>query len=435
MVKYSSQLFESAVVIIEMLTLYMYLSGIFPRKMRSKLYDILAYSILCVALGLASIFMPNMILLASVTFVGILCLARFIYDSHILSIFYATLLYLLLVIAIDAIVPALYSWAFEAELTSIRKFGAERIFATIIVKLVVLLFVRIITIIMEKHRDSLQRKMLQSIPLIICQIILIILIAVIFIRSYDEGGNLTQTAFLEIVGLFIVDMVILWYYKLVINIYDLRHQNELAAIQLENQVKHYDLVKSHQETINAIEHDMRNHIQVLGRMAASGQEHEVSEYLARFSDTMNENMGLVFTPHPMVSSILSYCRQRAQKACVNLKLDVAVSSNVDINQIDLTVILGNTIDNALEALDKIASGPRNLHISLKQSDYFLYYEISNSCDMNASKKHIKSKSLHGYGLKNVTNSVNKYGGNIIIRDNSTEYSTTIMIPCQTKKQE
>jgi len=434
MVSIASQLFESAVVAVEMFTLYMYLSGIFRRNNLSRLYGVLSYVVFGLVLGAASIFMPNMIVLATITLIGVLFLARFLYTGHILSAFFASLLYLLLVITIDATIPALYSWAFEAELASIHTFGAERVFATIIVKLVVLLLVRIISIIMEKHRDALHRRMLQSIPLIICQFIIIVVIANIFISSYDENGILTQIAFLEVVGLFIVDIVILWYYKLLISIYELRHRNEIAALQLESQVKHFGLVKTHQETINAIEHDMRSHIQVIEDMKKAGRDDEVSDYLARFTDTISENMGLVFTPHPIVSSILSYCRQRAKKAYVDLQLDVSVPNYIDINQIDLTVILGNTIDNALEALEEMESGSRKLHISVKQSNYYLYYEIMNTYDTVAVKARKKDKSLHGYGLKNVRSCVDKYGGSINVRDNSGEFTVTVMIPCEVKIQ-
>lgn len=431
----ASQLFESAVVIVEMFTLYMYLSGIFLRNNLSRLYGVLAYFAFGLVLGAASIFVPNMVLLAVITFMGVLCLARFLYTSHILSAFFASLLYLLVVIAIDTTVPALYSWAFKAELAAIHTFGVERVFATIIVKLVALLAVRVISIIMEKHRDSLQRRMLQSIPLIVCQFILIAVIANIFISSYVENGTLTQRVFIEIVGLFLVDIIILWYYKLLISIHELRSQNEITAMQLENQIKHYGLVKAHQETINAIEHDMKKHIMVVEGMAKAGHEVEVSDYLDCFTDTINENIGLVYTPHPMVSSILSYCRQRAQKACIDLKLEVSVPSQININQIDLTVIMGNTIDNALEALDKMDPDQRRLHISLKQSDYYLYYEIMNTYDVAASKRHKKDKAIHGYGLRNVSNCVDKYEGSINIRENSSEYSVTIMVPCRANSQD
>jgi sensor histidine kinase regulating citrate/malate metabolism len=146
-------------------------------------------------------------------------------------------------------------------------------------------------------------------------------------------------------------------------------------------------------------------------------------------------MGLVFTPHPMVSSILSYCRQRANRIGADLLLDVSVPSFIDVNQIDLTVIMGNTIDNALEALEDVVPAQRKLHISLRQSEFYLFYEITNTYDFTVAKKSYENRTFRGYGLRNVRSCVDKYGGSFNVNDKKGEYTVTIMIPCQVKKQD
>jgi len=421
--------FEGIVVVVEIFTIYLYLTGIFPRNDRSFRLSLSAYLVFGILLGTASIFYPNMILLPFITFVGVLYLAWFLYRSHVLSALFAAFLYLMLAVVMEFFVVALYSWSFSVDLESVLSYGAARYFLTMTVKLIILLLVKIISVIMEKHRDSLQQRMMQSIPLILCQLILIAVVVGRFHEIYSGYDVLTYNTIIEIAGIFFVDIIILGYFRLLVGIYELQLGKEIALMQLENQLKYYAMIKSHQDTINAIEHDMRNHIKAIEELATAGYSKEVSEYLSNYSDTINENAKLVLTPHPLVSSILSECRQRAVKADVELQLNVSISDQIEVNQIDLTVILGNTIDNAFEALVDIPTSERKINILLKQSDYYLFYEIKNSYILTVKGSRAEGKAYHGYGLNNVRACVEKYAGNFQTNVNQNEFSVTIMIPC------
>ena len=424
-----SHLFESSVVIVEMITLYMFLSGIFMRNDRSEKAVLLAYSSMGFALAAASIFIPNMLLLATTTFAGVLILVLLLYASQTLPAIFAAFAYLLIVIAIDAIVPMMYSMLLDIELSSFRAFSELRVVVTLTTKLTLLLIVRIIVMLMEKRRLPLQRRMLQSIPLIICQFILIAAIVSIFIVNYETGETIPRAAVSVVIGLSAVDIVVIWYYKLLIDIYELRRANEIAAMQLDSQIKHFELVKSHQDTINAIEHDMKKHINAIEGMVLLNRAGEVSDYIKQFSGVISENMGLVSTPNPLISAILTHCMQRTKKDSVDTQIAVSVPSVVSISNIDLTVILSNTIDNAIEALDNMNIEDRKLSISLKQNEHYLFYEIANTYDAAAGKTERNGDSPRGYGLANVRSSVDKYGGTMNVKDDSNEFTVTIMIPC------
>lgn len=427
-----SLLFELTVVIVETFTIYLYLSGLFPSKKVPIWKPILGYGTFILLLGLASTLWPSMWLLPAITLFGVFALAIFLYEGHGLSSFFASFLYLVLCVVVEAVVPALQSLMLGDSLAEIHSFGAARMLSVVIAKLLMLLAVKLISTIMEKRRGMLHHRMLEAIPLIFCQIILIAVVMQDFIHAYQDKGEISAGALVEIVGIFFVNMVILWYFNLLAGSYELRYKAEISSMQLESQLRYYETIKSHQDTISAIEHDMKKHVQAIEAMAKDGRLDAATEYLEDFSQVMQDNMNLVFTPHPIVSSILTHCKQCAEREGIITQLSVALPETLEVHNIDLTVILGNTIDNALEALREMPDGARHLTINLSQSEHYLFYEAVNSFDPAASKVRNRRLSARGFGLNNVRACVEKYGGTLNITESEDTYQVSILIPSEAK---
>ena len=250
-----------------------------------------------------------------------------------------------------------------------------------------------------------------------------------------SGEIIEQSSILEILGLFFLAIAMIWYYDLLISNYELRYRNNATEMQLNNQIKYYDMILSYQDIVNSIKHDLNKHLNTIEGMIKTGSLSEATDYISGYTKTIKQNIKLVFTPHPVVSSILSYCRERAEKANVELQLDISIPEMIVLNQVDITIILGNTIDNALEALEKLMNEPRRLWITLKERDYFLFFEIINTYDPITAKQKIRNRTTHGYGLENVKTCVKKYDGDFRIDDKAGEYCVTILIPIKAKTME
>jgi sensor histidine kinase regulating citrate/malate metabolism len=226
-----------------------------------------------------------------------------------------------------------------------------------------------------------------------------------------------------------LNAVIFLYYDVLVSSYELRYSRDISVIQLENQTKYYSMVQAHQESISAMDHDMKKHIAVLKTMVENSRHDEAAEYISAFADTISDNAGLVFTPNPVVSAILSNCLQRAKECGAVVKFDIAIPEKLTVNSADITVILGNSIDNALEALENVADvSERKLSVTLKQRKNFLLYEVTNAYDPSSPKRRKPGK--HGYGLQNIKACVHKYNGEFsaLADDNSFFVSIILNTP-------
>lgn len=96
---------------------------------------------------------------------------------------------------------------------------------------------------------------------------------------------------------------------------------------------------------------------------------------------------------------------------------------LEISPIDLYVILGNTLDNAINGCSVLPEKDRWIHIKMRKQIMLLLYQVSNSKSEKIAIH--RSGKYHGYGLKNVERSVNRYYGQISISSSPDQYSVSI----------
>lgn len=117
---------------------------------------------------------------------------------------------------------------------------------------------------------------------------------------------------------------------------------------------------------------------------------------------------------------------KSSLAGITLKIDVFVSPQLALSPLVLSVILGNTLDNAIRACSGVsADTPKIVSLTLRQKDSILYYRISNPYDPEFSSK--KREGIHGYGLKNVSSTVEQIGGTMQINQENNLYTVEIIL--------
>ena len=128
----------------------------------------------------------------------------------------------------------------------------------------------------------------------------------------------------------------------------------------------------------------------------------------------NERILLVNTHHAALDALLN------QKALVakNRKIDIQFSVNdlspIKIDMVDLTVVISNTLDNAIEACEKLPETDRQIYVQALLEEDELFYAVRNKSlpvNMIANQLPASTKenpSFHGYGLQNVHTTLEKY---------------------------
>lgn len=197
----------------------------------------------------------------------------------------------------------------------------------------------------------------------------------------------------------------------------------------KNQIQLYD---NSNNLIKSIRHDMKNHIVILDALFTNGSYDDFKEYILKLNVELS-NQSIVNSNNYIIDSILNFKLEKAIEYDINLKLDINVPPKINISDYDITIILGNLLDNAL--MGCVNSYNKYLLISINQSlNNSLVIFIDNSYDGKVvfkDGKYIttkKSKLNHGLGIENIKKSVNKYGGEINIKNFDNMFSVSIILP-------
>ena len=209
-------------------------------------------------------------------------------------------------------------------------------------------------------------------------------------------------------------------------------ERRLAAYQNELMEKHCEEVRHIYQTMRGWRHDFHNHIQAL--LALSGEEEKTREYLLNLNDDLIRVDSILKTGNVMVDAILNSKLSliRARKIEVNAK--AWVPDNLRIAEIDLCVVIGNLLDNAMEAcLQLPPEEHRFIRVFLGVLKNQLYLSVSNSMAGAARKtggKYTSTKGAegHGYGLLRVDRIAEKYGGYVNRQSEEGAFATEVLLP-------
>ena len=210
----------------------------------------------------------------------------------------------------------------------------------------------------------------------------------------------------------------------------LKQQN----IAYENQ---FEIINQSNENIRAIKHDIKNHIIILNELYQSGNKQEIEHYTEKILDNI-ESSAISKSNNFIIDSIINFKLAALKNTKTKINLDINVPQNIHILAYDLTVILGNLLDNAITAILKSDDKKLNLIISCSMGNIIILIDNSFNGDLiieNGKFKTTKTfKCNHGIGLNNISKTLENYGGEMRTEYTNDTFSVSVIIPCENYRQ-
>lgn len=206
----------------------------------------------------------------------------------------------------------------------------------------------------------------------------------------------------------------------------LNYQAEVMARQVEE-------VNDIYKTMRGWRHDYHNHLQKLKAHLALGQIEEAKVYLDELEGDLDQIQVKYSTGNISLDAILNSKLSLAERDHIEIHCKAELTQMPTVSDIDLCVIMGNLIDNAVESCRKMPEGvTRFLRIYLCVRKQQLYIAVTNSTGEVVRKldaEYISNKrGDHGHGLKRIDIVVEKYQGYIRRANEPGVFSTEIMLP-------
>ena len=207
----------------------------------------------------------------------------------------------------------------------------------------------------------------------------------------------------------------------------------IAAYQNDLMTKHVTEVENIYKQMRGWRHDYHNHIQTIKAYRSLGENEKIDGYLNSLDADLTSVDTLIKSGNVMVDAILNSKLSLAKSRKINVNAKAVVPKNITISEIDLCVIIGNLLDNAIEACLRINDEKKRfirVYMDMKRGD--LYLSVTNSSEGKIQKqggKYISGKGeSHGFGLMRVDKIVDKYNGYIKRNDEDGAFTSEVMLP-------
>ena len=309
---------------------------------------------------------------------------------------------------------------------STNGFGYEKIISIIIIRVVQIFFIYIFSknIVFTKYVN----KKILFILCIICvlnQLISSVILRDILIKSH----NRTILTTIYICSIFIVQMQSFY----MLNIVSKEMQRLfILDMTLKNKQNDEDIIRMYKE-MRGLRHDFKNHISAILALIERGAKESSIKYIYELDNKINKFDKYVYTENIAVDSILANKIKIAKEKNIDINLELDIQTQINIPDIDMCTILGNLIDNSIEACEKLETEKIiNMRIVTKGNNIII--KIRNNTN-GKLKEHngrfitTKSYGMHGIGLEQIDSIVRKYGGYISRKHENNVFDTSILMQC------
>ena len=282
----------------------------------------------------------------------------------------------------------------------------------------------VIKIICSFRKSSIHEKgkiyitFLMIVPLICAAITIVILDLVL------SGGNENNviSALMASLGLMYVNVIIFSIFEGLLRELDKQYKYRLVEKQLELQLNHYNKLAESRAVLSETIHDFKNHINCIYNLYKYNKGDELGKYIEALTKVAEEQ-SVIDTGNPVIDALLNDKLIIANRLGIEFERELNLPQNLRVAPEDICAILGNSLDNAIEAIKRINNKAirRQMALSMVYRDSYLIIVVNNTIDMiplREGKFFRSSKSspeLHGIGMHSIERTVKKYDGNMVVK--------------------
>lgn len=409
-------------VVAELFTYHLFVQGIFDRKRRRPGVWLATYGILGGILLFLSFVENASFLRLFYCLVVFGIIAKVFFDMTVIQMFFTSVSFGCLYVLTDVFSITLGNMM-GVDVSIIMSYGNIRAVFIIFVHTILFLIVMLVLAMTKRKRNAVSLPFMLS---IIPGSIAGILLGIYFCLSVQNTGeDIPVTIMFIAAGLLYMNILIVFYAEQLQESNTRRHEMELAEQHYQMQQRYYEQLRNDQNETRAMFHDINKYLQAMQALAGDSNTEQAKEVLTQAQSIFNSLGSVIDVGNSVISTLLNEYLQKAEENGVQITFDVSVPENIGITAIDFYVILGNTLDNAMEAVSLLPEDQRQIHLQLRTFHEILFYQIQNPFQQSAAGK--KAGKNHGFGLKNVKRCVEKYHGDMTVSQEDSMFTVALRL--------
>ena len=243
----------------------------------------------------------------------------------------------------------------------------------------------------------------------------------------------TTQIFISIAILFIVNIFVFYIYDNLLKSYEEKIDKNLLIQQNNAYMLQIDIINESNKNLSIIRHDFRLHLSALSAMIEKGDRNKAQEYIETAFSSIDAADEYAKTGNTAIDGILNYKIQAAKNLKVEVELDIQIPEDLNFQPFDLVAVLGNLLDNALEAVAEVDQADKKIKINMLFDRNILYITVMNPyqgnlvIENNSIKTRHEDADVRGYGLKSITKTLDKYNGSISVSHEDNMFRADVLL--------
>lgn len=429
---------DITILIIEIVCSFIFFDILAVKKEKNKKKVILSVLVLILLLRLCICFLNKYTIIKMLMIIVIMLLVmRFLYDISIVKalilVFFVQSIMTLIDYIIIMILAKLYG-----DITALESASAL-IGRLIIILSRLILFVGLIILsrISTKKNNSVTADMsdkewIQFLIFPIFTICAVMLMTSSVIKSYHS--DIIAIYYIIAIGLIVLNLVV---FHLISEILEnSRNMKEAEALRQQSigQLELYNSMRENYNIQRQRTHEYKNQIVCMDMLMKKKDYSKLEDYIGNISDGLDAQLDMVDTNNDVVNAIFNAKYYEAIKNDVLVVLKINDLSDIKISDNDIVTILSNLLDNAIEAAKQCDIGKRIVKIKMLYEDAVLSIAVSNSykaepvlTEDGYIRTTKKNREEHGWGMRNVVATLEKYNAEYIIDYKNGEFVFSIIM--------
>lgn len=261
------------------------------------------------------------------------------------------------------------------------------------------------------------------------------LVILLAFRSITYEAMLSQRMqiFLSIASvlLLVTNIVVFFLYEYAIQNQEKLYELEAAEQRQKTDETYMTVLEQNNIDLKIFTHDIKNHLEQISHL---NNDEAIKGYISELYGTINQYEAIGASHNKILDIIISKYNALCTNKNIEISFNVKTANLSSVNDVDLSTILNNVMDNAIESAQQ--SGRKKITVDIFSKGAYEVIKIKNSCDSppNTHNKNLitkkKDKQYHGLGIKSVQRVLKKYNGNYDwdYDENQNIFITTIAIP-------
>lgn len=254
----------------------------------------------------------------------------------------------------------------------------------------------------------------------------------ILAKIFQSEGLTAYGISSSVVAILVINFMVFILFDRIALLYKERQESALIKQQNEYYANQLFLVEDLHKTTSKLRHDIKNHLITINSFLEEGNIDEAQTQISEIMGVYQNKSEIVHTGYPAVDGLLNFKLRSVSDLGIKINIKADLPSDFNFSPFDLTVILGNLIDNALQAVS-VVEEDKFIDLRMKCSKGMLLIKSVNPYKTAVKKergKIITSKSdkeNHGWGLRSIEDILEKYNGTSGINTDNNIFTITVAL--------